>query len=151
MSAEKIRMISGKLVVPDQPVIPFIEGDGTGPDIWAASVRVMDAAVEKAYHGKRKIAWMEVLAGEKAFHEAGNWLRKRRLMHSVSILSGLRDPNNPVGGGFRSLNVALRRSLTSMFAQAGTPFQRCAFPCASSGKGGYAYFPGKHRRYLRRN
>ncbi|HOI00679.1 MAG TPA: NADP-dependent isocitrate dehydrogenase [Bacteroidales bacterium] len=112
MSAEKIRMISGKLVVPDQPVIPFIEGDGTGPDIWAASVRVMDAAVEKAYHGKRKIAWMEVLAGEKAFHEAGNWLPEATLDAFREHIVGIKGPlTTPVGGGFRSLNVALRQEL----------------------------------------
>ncbi|MBP7849128.1 MAG: NADP-dependent isocitrate dehydrogenase [Lentimicrobiaceae bacterium] len=112
MSAEKIRMISGKLVVPDQPVIPFIEGDGTGPDIWAASVRVMDAAVEKAYHGKRKIAWMEVLAGEKAFHETGNWLPEATLDAFREHIVGIKGPlTTPVGGGFRSLNVALRQEL----------------------------------------
>ncbi len=112
MSAEKIRMISGKLVVPDQPVIPFIEGDGTGPDIWAASVRVMDAAVEKAYHGKRKIAWMEVLAGEKAFHEAGNLLPEATLDAFREHIVGIKGPlTTPVGGGFRSLNVALRQEL----------------------------------------
>lgn len=112
MSAEKIRMISGKLVVPEQPVIPFIEGDGTGPDIWAASVRVMDAAVEKAYHGKRKIAWMEVLAGEKAFHETGNWLPEATLDAFREHIVGIKGPlTTPVGGGFRSLNVALRQEL----------------------------------------
>ncbi len=112
MSAEKIRMISGKLVVPDQPVIPFIEGDGTGPDIWAASVRVMDAAVEKAYQGKRKIAWMEVLAGEKAFRETGNWLPEATLDAFREHIVGIKGPlTTPVGGGFRSLNVALRQEL----------------------------------------
>ena len=72
--AEKITVSRGKLKVPDSPIIPFIEGDGTGPDIWRASVRVMDAAVEKAFKGKRKIEWKEVLAGEKAFKATGNWL-----------------------------------------------------------------------------
>ena len=112
MNGEKITLINGKLHVPDSPVIPFIEGDGTGPDIWNASVRVMDAAVEKAYGGKRKIIWKEVLAGEKAFKETGEWLPKETLDVINEYLVAIKGPlTTPVGGGIRSLNVALRQIL----------------------------------------
>src|SRR5215470_6757709 len=101
-----------KLITPDQPIIPFIEGDGTGPDIWAASVRVFDAAVEKAYGGKRKIAWREVLAGQKAFDQTGEWLPEATLDAFRTFLVGIKGPlTTPVGGGIRSLNVALRQIL----------------------------------------
>jgi isocitrate dehydrogenase len=101
-----------QLQVPDQPIIPFIEGDGTGPDIWRASVRVFDAAVEKAYGGKRKIAWKEVLAGEKAFKQVNNWLPDETLDAFRTYLVGIKGPlTTPVGGGIRSLNVALRQVL----------------------------------------
>lgn len=112
MSTSKIIFENGKLQVPDFPVIPFIEGDGTGPDIWAASVRVFDAAVEKAYGGKRKIMWKEVLAGEKAFSTTGNWLPDETLDAFKEYLVGIKGPlTTPVGGGIRSLNVALRQIL----------------------------------------
>ncbi len=112
MSGEKITIKNGALQVPDQPVIPFIEGDGTGPDIWAASVRVIDAAVEKAYKGKKKIVWKEVLAGEKAFNKTGNWLPNETLDTFKEYLVGIKGPlTTPVGGGIRSLNVALRQEL----------------------------------------
>jgi len=112
MSAQKITIQNGKLTVPDNPIIPFIEGDGTGPDIWAASVRVFDAAVEKAYGGKRKIEWMEVLAGEKSFNKTGNWLPDETLAAFREYLVGIKGPlTTPVGGGIRSLNVALRQIL----------------------------------------
>jgi isocitrate dehydrogenase len=102
----------GKLSVPDQPILPFIEGDGTGPDIWAASVRVFDAAVRKAYGGKRRIAWMEVLAGQKAFDQTGEWLPEATLDAFRSYLVGIKGPlTTPIGGGIRSLNVALRQIL----------------------------------------
>ena len=102
----------GHLSVPDQPIIPFIEGDGTGPDIWAASVRVLDAAVEKAFGGKRKIAWMEVLAGQKAFDETGEWLPDDTVTAFREYRVGIKGPlTTPVGGGIRSLNVALRQRL----------------------------------------
>src|SRR5688572_18438850 len=102
----------GRLVVPDQPIIPFIEGDGTGPDIWRASVRVFDAAVAKAYGGRRKIAWVEVLAGQKAFDKTGNWLPDETLDAFRKYLVGIKGPlTTPVGGGIRSLNVALRQIL----------------------------------------
>lgn len=112
MNGEKITLINGKLNVPDNPVIPFIEGDGTGPDIWNASVRVMDAAVEKAYSGKRKIAWREVLAGEKAFKQTGEWLPQETLDVIREYMVAIKGPlTTPVGGGIRSLNVALRQIL----------------------------------------
>jgi isocitrate dehydrogenase len=101
-----------QLTVPDCPIIPFIEGDGTGPDIWRASVRVFDAAVEKAYSGKRKIEWKEVLAGEKAFKQVNNWLPDETLDAFRTYLVGIKGPlTTPVGGGIRSLNVALRQVL----------------------------------------
>ncbi len=112
MSTGKIIFENGKLQVPDYPVIPFIEGDGTGPDIWAASVRVFDAAVEKAYKGERKIIWKEVLAGEKAYSATGNWLPDETLEAFKEYLVGIKGPlTTPVGGGIRSLNVALRQIL----------------------------------------
>jgi len=102
----------GKLTVPDRPIIPFIEGDGTGRDIWRASVRVMDAAVEKAYKGKRKIAWTEVYAGEKAFTKFNNWLPDETVETFREYLIGIKGPlTTPIGGGIRSLNVALRQLL----------------------------------------
>jgi isocitrate dehydrogenase len=101
-----------KLNVPDNPIIPFIIGDGTGPDIWHASVRVFDAAVEKAYGGKRKIEWMEVLAGEKAFNETGEWLPQATVDAIDQYLVAIKGPlTTPIGGGIRSLNVALRQKL----------------------------------------
>src|ERR1700677_667688 len=110
--AEKITTSRGKLKVPDYPIIPFIEGDGTGPDIWRASVRVMDAAVEKAFKGKKKIEWKEVLAGEKAFKASGSWLPDETLAAFKEYLVGIKGPlTTPVGGGIRSLNVALRQIL----------------------------------------
>jgi isocitrate dehydrogenase len=108
----KIGIANGILEVPDQPIIPFIEGDGTGPDIWRAAVRVLDAAVEKSYGGKRKIHWMEVLAGEKAFNQTGNWLPDETVAACREYLVSIKGPlTTPVGGGIRSLNVALRQML----------------------------------------
>lgn len=112
MSESKIKMTDGVLEVPSMPVIPFIEGDGTGPDIWKASVRVFDAAVSKAYGNDRKIQWKEVLAGEKAFNQTGNWLPEETLEAFRTYLVGIKGPlTTPVGGGIRSLNVALRQEL----------------------------------------
>src|SRR6185437_12817005 len=109
---QTISISGGKLNVPDHPIIPFIEGDGTGPDIWRASVRVFDAAVQKAYDGKRKIAWMEVFAGEKAFKKFNNWLPDDTVEAFRTYLVGIKGPlTTPVGGGIRSLNVALRQLL----------------------------------------
>jgi isocitrate dehydrogenase len=110
---EKITVDStGKLNVPDNPIIPFIEGDGTGPDIWNAAVRVLDAAVEKAYKGQKKIAWYEVYAGEKAFNKYGEWLPNDTLKAINEYLVAIKGPlTTPVGGGIRSINVALRQEL----------------------------------------
>ncbi len=111
-NGEKIRIVDGKLVVPENPVVPFIEGDGTGPDIWRASVRVLDAAVAKAYGGKRKIAWMEVLAGQKSYDNLGTWLPDETVAAFQEYLVGIKGPlTTPIGGGIRSLNVALRQLL----------------------------------------
>lgn len=112
MTGNKISVKDGALQVPNDPIIPFIEGDGTGPDIWNASVKVFDAAVEKAYKGQKRILWKEVLAGEKAFKQTGNWLPDETLdvirEHIIAIKGPL---TTPVGGGIRSLNVALRQIL----------------------------------------
>jgi len=112
MEGSKITISRGKLKVPNDPIIPFIEGDGTGPDIWAASVRVLDAAVAKAYGGKKKIVWREVLAGEKAFNQTQNWLPQETLDVINEYKVAIKGPlTTPVGGGIRSLNVALRQQL----------------------------------------
>ena len=109
---EKITIQNGKLIVPSHPIIPFIRGDGTGPDIWASSVRVMDAAVEKAYGGTRKVSWMEVFAGEESFKRFNNWLPDDTVDAFKEFLVGIKGPlTTPVGGGIRSLNVALRQML----------------------------------------
>src|SRR4051812_39068534 len=110
--ANAITLHNGRLVVPDDPIIPFIEGDGTGPDIWRASVRVLDAAVQKAYAGKKKIAWMEVFAGEKSFTRYQSWLPDETVDAFREFLVGIKGPlTTPIGGGIRSLNVALRQML----------------------------------------
>ena len=109
---ERIAMEDGNLSVPSHPIIPFIEGDGTGPDIWRASVRVFDAAVEKAYGGERGIAWMEVYAGQKAFDQFEEWLPEETVEAFREFLIGIKGPlTTPIGGGIRSLNVALRKML----------------------------------------
>jgi isocitrate dehydrogenase len=111
-NGQPITLTSGKLNVPDHPIIPFIEGDGTGPDIWRASVRVFDAAVAKVFGGKKQVAWMEVYAGEKAFKKFNNWLPDDTVDAFRSYLVGIKGPlTTPVGGGIRSLNVALRQML----------------------------------------
>jgi isocitrate dehydrogenase len=112
LQGEAITLRDGKLVVPNHPILPFIEGDGTGRDIWRASVRVFDAAVAKAYGGKRQIVWKEVLAGQKAFDATGNWLPDETLDAFRTYLVGIKGPlTTPIGGGIRSLNVALRQIL----------------------------------------
>ncbi|QII81090.1 NADP-dependent isocitrate dehydrogenase [Jeotgalibaca arthritidis] len=112
VDGEKIKVVDGKLVIPDYPVIPFIEGDGIGPDIWKAAERVFDAAVEKAYQAKRQIVWKEVLAGEKAYDQTGEWLPKETLDVIDEYLIAIKGPlTTPISGGFRSLNVALRQVL----------------------------------------
>ena len=118
MNGQKISIQNGRIHIPDQPVIPYIEGDGTGPDIWAAAVRVLDASVEKAYNGKRKIFWKEVYAGEKAFKLTGKWLPEETLdiIHEYRV--AIKGPlTTPVGGGIRSLNVALRQILDLFVCQ----------------------------------
>ena len=109
---EKISIDNGVLLVPDNPIIPFIEGDGTGADIWAAAVRVLDAAVEKAYGGKKVIEWKEVFAGQKSFDNTGEWLPDETVEAFKEYLIGIKGPlTTPVGGGIRSINVALRQIL----------------------------------------
>jgi len=109
---DRIAMENGQLAVPSHPIIPFIEGDGTGPDIWRASVRVFDAAVEKAYGGERGIAWMEVYAGQKAFDQFEEWLPEETVEAFREFMIGIKGPlTTPIGGGIRSLNVALRKML----------------------------------------
>ena len=108
----RIELKNGHLVVPNNPTIPFIQGDGTGPDIWRSSVRVLDAAVEKAYQGDRKINWLEVYAGEKAFDKFNNWLPDETIQSCREYLVSIKGPlTTPIGGGIRSLNVALRQAL----------------------------------------
>jgi len=112
IQGEKITVTNGVLNVPNNPIIPFIEGDGTGPDIWAAASRVLEAAVEKAYKGEKKIVWKEVLAGEKAFKKTGEWLPEETLDTIREYIIAIKGPlTTPVGGGIRSLNVALRQEL----------------------------------------
>jgi isocitrate dehydrogenase len=112
LPGEKIIVTHGVLQVPDHPIIPFIEGDGTGPDIWAAAYRVLDKAVEKAYGGKKSIVWHEVLAGEKAFKLTGEWLPSATLDAIREYIIAIKGPlTTPIGGGIRSLNVALRQEL----------------------------------------
>ncbi|WP_322787884.1 NADP-dependent isocitrate dehydrogenase [Salibacterium qingdaonense] len=109
---QKITTTNGVLNVPDEPVVPYIEGDGTGPDIWAAASRVLDAAVEKAYNGKKKIHWKETLVGEKAYNNTGEWLPDESLETIREYLIAIKGPlSTPIGGGIRSLNVALRQKL----------------------------------------
>ncbi|MBO1625338.1 NADP-dependent isocitrate dehydrogenase [Bacillus arachidis] len=111
-TGEKITVTNGVMNVPNNPIIPFIEGDGIGPDIWAAASRVLEAAVEKAYDGEKKIVWKEVLAGEKAFNQTGEWLPEETLNEIREYLIAIKGPlTTPVGGGIRSLNVALRQEL----------------------------------------
>jgi isocitrate dehydrogenase len=110
--SQKISIHNGELQVPDKPIIPYIIGDGTGPDIWSAAVRVFDAAVEKAYKGKKKIAWMEVYAGQRSFDKFGEWLPDETIEAFKEFHIGIKGPlTTPVGGGIRSLNVALRKAL----------------------------------------
>jgi isocitrate dehydrogenase len=109
---EAVTFVNGKLSVPSHPIIPFVEGDGTGPDIWRASVRVFDAAVEKAYGGERKVEWMEVYAGEKAFKQFNDWLPQETIDAMQEFRVSIKGPlTTPVGGGIRSLNVTLRQVL----------------------------------------
>src|SRR5579885_1918837 len=111
-NGQSIEFRGSKFVVPDRPIIPFVEGDGTGRDIWKASVRVFDAAVNKAYGGKRQVAWYEVFAGEKAMSNFGEWLPQDTVDAIKQFRVAIKGPlTTPVGGGIRSLNVALRQLL----------------------------------------
>ena len=141
------------LSVPDHPVIPFIRGDGTGPDIWAASVRVFDAAVEKAYGGKKKIAWFEVFAGEAAKNKFDNWLPDDTVEAFNEYLVGIKGPlTTPVGGGIRSLNVALRQMLDLYVCLRPVQyFKGVPSPVKHPGESGHDHLPRKHRRHLRRH
>src|SRR5256714_1109234 len=112
IAGEPIQMKNGRLLAPERPIIPFIEGDGTGPDIWRASKRVLDAAVKTAYGDKRQIAWHEVLAGQASFDKTGDWLPDETLDAFREFRVGIKGPlTTPVGGGIRSINVALRQIL----------------------------------------
>jgi len=146
MSDQKITIDNGKLIVPDKPTIPFIEGDGTGVDIWPASQHVFDSAVEKAYKGKRKIEWKEVLAGEKAFNKVGSWMPEETMRIFREYLIGIKGPlTTPVGGGIRSLNVALRQEL-DLYA--------CVRPVRwfkGVPSDGYGHLPGEYRGHLCRD
>ena len=143
----------GRLVVPDHPIIPFIEGDGTGPDIWRASVRVLDAAVQKAYGGKRKIAWMEVYAGEKSFKQFNNWLPDETVDAFRHYLVGIKGPlTTPVGGGIRSLNVALRQMLDLFVCLRPVRwYNGVPSPVKHPGKSRHGDLPREHGRHLRRH
>ncbi len=150
---ERIQVRDGQLVVPDPPVLPFIEGDGTGPDIWAASQPVFDAAVEKAYGGRRRIHWMEVLAGEKSFQQTGSWLPDETLDAFREYLVGIKGPlTTPVGGGIRSLNVALRQIL-DLYACVRPVrwFEGVPQPREEAGRRGHGDLPREHGRHLRRH
>jgi isocitrate dehydrogenase len=151
-----ITIANGKLTVPDNPIIPFIEGDGIGPDVWRASQRVMDAAVAKAYGGKRKIAWMEVYAGEKANTLTGSWLPEATLDACRKYLVAIKGPlTTPVGGGIRSLNVALRQILdlyvclrpVRWFKGVPSPVKR---PDLVDERDRHGHFPRKTERYCSR-
>src|ERR1700742_1061582 len=112
MTPQKITMAKGQLNIPDNPIIPFIEGDGIGPDVWSASKHVLDAAIAHVYGGKRQIEWVEILAGEKAFNKTGEWLPAQTLDMAREYLVSIKGPlTTPVGGGIRSLNVAMRQEL----------------------------------------
>ena len=143
---------NGKLAVPDNPIIPFIEGDGTGPDIWRASVRVMDAAVAKAYGGKRRIHWMEVYAGEKANRLFNTWLPEETVAACREYLVSIKGPlTTPVGGGIRSLNVALRQMLDLYVCLRPVRwFKGVPSPVQASREGRHGDLPREHRGHLRR-
>ena len=142
-----------KLQVPDNPIIPFIEGDGTGRDIWRASVRVFDAAVEKAYGGKKKIHWMEVYAGEKSFKQYNSWLHDETVPAFAEFLVGIKGPlTTPIGGGMTSLNVGTAKVARSLRLPAsGALLQWRAFAGQASGICRYGDLPREHRRYLYRH
>ncbi len=142
----KISIENGKLNVPNNPIIPYVEGDGTGRDIWRASERVLDAAVEKAYGGTRKIHWMEVYAGEKSFKMSQNWLPDETVEAFKEFLVGIKGPlTTPIGGGIRSLNVALAQIAgpVCLFAP-GALVHRRAFACEAPRTCGHGHLPREH-------
>ncbi len=151
-SGTKITINDGKLQVPDQPIIPYVEGDGTGRDIWRASVRVFDAAVEKAYKGKRKIHWMEVYAGEKSFKQFNSWLPDETTEAFKEFLVGIKGPlTTPIGGGIRSLNVQLRKLLDLYVCLRPVRYYtRRALARQAPRICGYGDLPREHRGYLLR-
>ena len=148
-----ISIQNGKLQVPDHPIIPFIEGDGTGPDIWRASVRVFDAAVAKAYGGRRAIVWKEVLAGQRSYDATKNWLPDETVDAFKQYLVGIKGPlTTPVGGGMRSLNVALAAIARPVRLPAsGALVQGGAVPGQDARKGRHGDLPREHRRHLCRH
>ena len=150
-AGDKITISNGKLTVPDHPVIPFIRGDGTGPDIWAASEKVFDAAVEKAYGGKKKIAWFEVFAGEASKTKFDNWLPDDTITAFKEFLVGIKGPlTTPVGGGIRSLNVALRQMLDLYVCLRPVQyFTGVPSPVKAPEKVEHGHLPREHGRHLR--
>ena len=140
----------GKLQVPNNPIIPFIEGDGIGPDIWKASVRVFDAAVEKAYNGERSVEWKEVLAGQKAFDATGEWMPKETMDAFSEYLISIKGPlTTPVGGGIRSLNVMLRQTLDLYTCLRPVKyFEGVPSPMWHPENVGHGNFQRKYRRHL---
>ena len=150
-AGQPITMQNGRLHTPDRPIVPFIEGDGTGPDIWRASQRVFDAAVEKAYGGKRQIAWREVLAGQKSFDKTGNWLPDETLDAFRELRVGIKGPlTTPVGGGIRSLNVALRQLLDLFVCLRPVRyFHGVPSPVPRAAARGHGHLPREHRGHLR--
>ena len=150
----KIIMKNDELMVPDNPIIPFIEGDGTGPDIWRATVRVLDSAVEKAYQGQKKIHWMEIYAGQKANELFNTWLPDASVQTPVETMSlSIKGPlTTPIGGGIRSLNVAISDNCWILYVclRPVRWFQGVPSPVKNPASGRYGYFSGKHRRHLRR-
>ncbi len=149
----KITIKDGTLRVPENPIVPFIEGDGTGADIWRASVRVMDAAVAKAYGGKRRIHWMEVYAGEKANNLFNSWLPEETVTACREYLVSIKGPlTTPVGGGIRSLNVALRQMLDLYVClRPGPLVQGRPLPRQASREGRHGDLPREHGGHLRRH
>ncbi len=150
-TASRSTTTDGQFAVPDHPIIPFIEGDGTGRDIWKASQRVFDAAVEKAYGGKRAIRWFEIFAGEKAFRQFNTWLPDDSVAAARDLRVSIKGPlTTPVGGGIRSLNVALRQIL-DLYAcvRPGEVLPGRAQPREAPGEGRHRHLPREHRGRVR--
>ncbi len=150
---EAIQYADGKFQVPDHPIIPFIEGDGTGRDIWRASQRVFDAAVEKAYGGKRSVKWFEIFAGEKAYRNFKTWLPDDSVNAARDLRVSIKGPlTTPVGGGIRSLKRGLAADSGSLrMRAAGQVLPGCAQPGEAPGEAGYRDLPREHRRRLCRH